>query len=243
MEERGLAAAPAQPWGLAQGQTGGQSGVDAHSVRRENRVLGSEPQTDLVSEIAGLKASIDRAAAAAEVTLAGHQPASADDDPCRRPAAEHKELCRQLAALRERVALAECRNAGPGALRAELATLLFFARTLRADTDTWRSALEAQMQELERQRTAARKEREGLAAERAKLARRRDALQLTILQTAAQMAEQYRGECRRTVPVVTLGEGLTVCSVSVSCPRRGFRFAKLWLVTLTRSHDVLVRRE
>jgi hypothetical protein len=205
--------------------------------------VGSDPQTDLASEIAGLKASIDRAAAAAEVTLAGHQPASADDDPGGWPAAEHKELCRQLAALRERVALAECRNAGPEGLRAELATLFFFARTLQADSDAWRLALGAQMQEIERQRTAARREREGLAAEREMLARRRDALQLTILQTAARMAEQYRGECRRTIPVVTLGEGLTVCSVSVSCPRRGFRFAKLWLVTLTRSHDVLVRRE
>ncbi|MGH2881581.1 MAG: hypothetical protein ACRDPA_02580, partial [Solirubrobacteraceae bacterium] len=238
-----LATAPAQPWGLVQGRNRRQSGVDAHSVRRENRPLGSDPQTDLASEIAGLKASIDRAAAAAEVTLAGHQPASADDDPCCRPAAEHKELCRQLAALRERVARAECRNAGPGMLRAELATLLFFARTLQTDVDTWRSALEAQMQQLERQKTAARKEREGLADEREKLARRRDALQSTILQTAERMAKQYRGECRRTVPVVTLGEGLTVCSVSVSCPRRRFRFAKLWLVTLTRSHDVLVRRE
>lgn len=243
MEERRLATAPAKRWGLGQGRTGGQSGVDAHSVRRENRVLGSDSQTDLASEIAGLKASIDRAAAAAETTLAGHQPASADDDPCCRPAAEHEELCRQLGALRERVALAEGRNAGPGALRAELATLLFFARTLRTDTDAWRSGLEAQMQELERRTTAERRQREGLAAEREKLARRRDALQLTILQTAARMAEQYRGECRRTIPVVTLGEGLTVCSVSVSCPRRGFRFAKLWLVTLTRSHDVLVRRE
>jgi hypothetical protein len=204
--------------------------------------LGAEPQTSTVSEIAALRAEIDFAAAATQVTLAGHRPASADDDQ-RLPPAQREELCRQLAALRERVALAEDRNEGPGALRAELATLLFFARTLQADADDWRSALDAQAQELERQRTAARKEREGLAVERENLVRRRDALQLTVLQTAARMAEQYRGECRRTVPVFTLGEGLTVCSVSVSCPRRGLRFAKLWLVTLTGSHDVLVRRE
>ena len=240
MEDRGPRTASAQPW-LAQGPAGGRFGVDARSVRRENWRLGGDPQTDLASEIAGLKASIDRAAAAAEDALGAHRPASADDD--QRSPLEHKELCRQLAALRERVALAECRNAGPGELRAELATLLFFARTLRADADTWRSSLEARTQELERHRTAARKKREGLVAERERLARRRDALQLTILQTAARMAEQYRGEWRRTVPVVTLGEGLTVCSVSVSCPRRGVRFAKQWLVTLTRSHDVLVRRE
>lgn len=204
--------------------------------------MGAEPQTSAVSEIAALRAEIDLAAAATEVTLAGHRPASADDDQ-RFPPAQREELCRQLAALRERVALAEDRNEGPGALRAELATLLFFARTLQADADGWRLAGEQRDKELQRQRAAARQERESQAAARERLARRRDALQLTVLQTAACVAEQYRGECRRTVPVFTLGEGLTVCSVSVSCPRRGLRFAKLWLVTLTGSHDVLVRRE
>jgi hypothetical protein len=204
--------------------------------------LGAEPQTSTGSEIAGLRAAIDCAAAATEVTLAGHPPASADGDPCSRPA-EHEELSRQLAALRERVALAEDRNEGPRALRAELATLLFFARTLQADANKWRSAGEERDKELQRQRASARKEQENLVAEREKLARRRDLLQLTILQTGTRMAQQYRGECRRTIPVFTLGEGLTVCSVSVSCPRRGFRFAKQWLVTLTGSHDLLVRRE
>jgi hypothetical protein len=83
-----------------------------------------------------------------------------------------------------------------------------------------------------------------LAAQRAQLARRRDGLEFTIGQTAARMARQNGGECRRTLPVFTLGEGLTVCSVSVSWPRRGFRFAKRWLVTLNGAHDdVLVRRE
>lgn len=204
--------------------------------------MGVDTQTDIVYEVARLKASIEHAAAATEMTLAGRAPRSADDDPRSLPA-ERKELCRQLAALRERMALAASRNEGPPALRAELATLLFFARTLQADADNWRSALQAQFDELERRRSAARKERESLAAEREKLIRRRETLQSTILQTAARMAQQYRGECRRTVPVFTLGEGLTVCSVSVSCPRRGLRFAKLWLVTLTGSQDVLVRRE
>jgi hypothetical protein len=215
--------------------------------------LGPEPQTDVSSEVARVRVAIDRAAAAIAVTLAGHTPASADDDPLS-PLAAHGELCRQLAALRARVALAESRNQGPHALHAELATLLFFAKTLRADADNWRSALQAHIEELERRRTAARKqlerqrtaarqERDRLAAEREKLVGCRDALRLTVLQTAERMAQQYRGECRRTVPVFTLGDGLTVCSMSVSCPRRGFRFPKHWLVTATGSHDVLVRRE
>ena len=204
--------------------------------------MGAERQTSTVSEIARLRAAIDRAAAATEVTLAGHPPASGHEN-LRPRLAERKELSRQLGALRERVALAEGRNEGPMALRAELATLLSFARTLQADADRWRAAGEARNRELQRQRIAARKEQEGLVAERVQLARRREALQSTILRTAARMARENRGECRRTMPVFTIGDGLTVCSVSVSCPRRGLRFAKLWLVTLTRSHDVLVRRE
>lgn len=211
--------------------------------------MGAEPQPSTVSEIARIRAAIDHAAAATDVTLAGHRPASTDDDP-RSGLGGHKELSRQLGALGERVALADGRNEGPVALRAELATLLFFARTLEADAARWRSAGEERDRELQRQRAIARKEQERLVAEqerlvaeRAKLARRRDALQLTIVQTAARMAQQYRGECRRTVPVFTLGDGLTVCSVSVACPRRGFRLARLWCVTLTRSQDVLVRRE
>lgn len=197
---------------------------------------------DPASDIAGLGVSIDRAAAAAELTLAVHPADPADGDPGS-PAAQHKELCRQVTALRHRVALAHDRNDGPQALRAELATLLSFARTLQADADLWHSALEQQHEELERQKRAARQEQERFAAERENLARRRDALQLRILQTAARMAQQQRGECRRTIPVFTLGDGLTVCSVSVSCPRRGLRFSKQWLVTLSRSHDVLVKRE
>jgi hypothetical protein len=216
--------------------------VDAHSPRRENGAVRTDDHSSLVSEIAGLRDTINRAAAATDVMLAGHPPRSAVDDP-RSRLAEYGELCRQLAALRGRVTTAEYGNEDPRALRAELATLLFFARTLQADTDCWRSAVNDEIEEPERRRTAARQGQETLAAEHEKLVRHRDILQLTILQTAGRMAQQHRGECRRTVPVFTLGEGLTVCSVSVSCPRRGFRFTKQWLVTLNRAHDVLVRRE
>lgn len=204
--------------------------------------MGADPQTSLASEIARLGASIDRAAAATESMLARRPPASADGGP-RSSRSEHQELSRQLSALRERVAQAQQRDDGPEALRAELATLLCFARTLQTDADKWRSAMADRAEELERDRAAARREQARSALEREELARRRDALQQTILQTAAQMAQQNRGECRRTVPVVTVGEGLTVCSVTVSWPRRWFRFGAYWLVTLSRSHDVLVRRE
>lgn len=237
MEDRGVASAAAQPQGVI-----ATPSVDGDSVRRDNQRLAAGAQTNADSEIARLRAAIDRAAAATDVTLARRPPAAPEGDP-RFRLADHNELSRQLKALRERVAVAEARNEGPVALRAELATLLSFARTLEDDAARWRSDDEEQEKELERQRAAARHEQERLVADREKLARRRDALQSTILQTGARMAQQYRGECRRTVPVFTLGDGLTVCSVAVSCPRRGFRLAKLWVVTLTRSQDVLVRRE
>ena len=194
--------------------------------------MGADPQTGSASEIAQLGVSLDCAAAATETMLAGDSP-----EP------EHQELSRQLAALRERVALAHRRDDGPDALRAELATLLCFARTLQTDAENWRSALADRANELERRRAAAREEHERLDLERENLARRRETLQSTILQTAARMAQETRGEWRRTLPVITLGEGLTVCSVSVSFPRRGLRLAGQRLVTLGRSHNVLVRRE
>lgn len=218
-------------------------GVDAYSVRRKNWRVGVYSQTDLFCDIARLTVSIDRAAAATEIALTERLPVSGDRDPCS-PLVEHKELCRQLAALCDRVARAQHESEGPRALRAELATLAFFAETLQTDADTWRGALKQRIRELERQRAAERQERERLAAQRAQLVRRRDALEFTIGQTAARMARQNGGECRRTVPVFTLGEGLTVCSVSVSWPGRGFRFAKRWLVTLNDSRDdLLIRRE
>ncbi|HKO27183.1 MAG TPA: hypothetical protein VJU80_06970, partial [Solirubrobacteraceae bacterium] len=171
-------------------------------------------------------------ALATEIILEGHPPET-----------EHQELWRQLCALRERVALAHRRHDDPVALRAELATLLCFARTLQADTENWRSALADRARELERRQAAVRRERQRLDLERENLVQRRETLQSTILQTAARMAQETRGECRRTLPVITLGEGLTVCSVSVSFPRRGLRLAGQRLVTLGRSHNVLVRRE
>jgi hypothetical protein len=212
------------------------SPVDANFVGRQNRSVGAEIHTDVVSEIARLRLSIDRVAAAIEITLAGHPPTSRDEGP-RLLVADQKELRRQLAALRERVDLAEQAHEGPRALRAELATLLFFAKTLQADAVDWRSALEERIKELERQRAAARREQERLAAERQKLVPRRDAIRSRVVQTAAQMADQCGGECRSTLPVVAIGAGLAVCSVSVSCPRRGLRFAKRWLVTLDDSRD------
>jgi len=195
-----------------------------------------ETHSEVVSEVARLRFLIDRAAAATESTLARHPPASEDDDP-RSPRAEHQELCRQLAALRERVALAEYVNEGPRALRGELATLLFFAETLQDDAVGWRSTLEERIKELERRSAAARRERDRLAAEREKLVRRRDALRLGVHRAAARLAEQGGGGCRNTVPVFTLAEGLTVCSVSVSWPRKGLQLAKHWLVTLNDSRD------
>jgi chromosome segregation ATPase len=194
--------------------------------------VGADPQTVLPSEIAQLHAAIDGAARATEIMLA--------DQP---PEPEHQELGRQLAALRERVALAHQRNEGRQALRAELATLLCFARTLQADAEKWSASLAQRADELERQKASARAEQERLVLAREDLVKRREALQSKILQTAARMAQQTRGECRRTLPVFTLGDGLTVCSVSVAYPRRGLRLAGHWLVTLGRSHDVLVRRE
>jgi hypothetical protein len=205
--------------------------------------VGADSQTDLFCDIARLTFSIDRAVAATELALSERLPVSGGGDP-RSPLVEHTELCRQLAALRDRVARAHYGSEEPRALRAELATLVFFAETLQADADTWRGALEQRIRELERQRAAERQERERLAAERAQLVRRRDALEFTIGQTATRMAQQNGGECRRTVPVFALGEGLTVCSVSVSWPRRGLRLPKRCLVTLNGSRDdVLVRRE
>ena len=210
---------------------------------RKNWRVGVNSQTDLFCDIARLTVSIDRAAAATEMALSERLPMSGDGDP-RSPLVEHKELCRQLAALRDRVARAQHGSEEPRALRAELATLVCFAETLQADADIWHGALKQRIREFEQQRAAERQERERLAAQRAQLVRRRDALEFAIGETAGRMALQNGGECRRTLPVFALGDGLTVCSVSVSCPRRGVRFAKRWLVTLNGSRDdVLVRRD
>jgi hypothetical protein len=197
--------------------------------------VGVSTDTDVVSEVARLRASIDRVAAATEIRLAGLPPRSEDED---RPLMlEREELRRQLAALRERVVLAEQVNENSRALRAELATLLFFARTLQADAAEWHSRLDKRIQEVARQIALELREQERLAAEREKLMPLRDALRLRVVQAAEGMAARYGGECRRTVPVVPLEYGLGVCSVTVSCPRRGLRSPKRWLVTLDESRD------
>lgn len=192
---------------------------------------------DLASEIARLKGSIHRTAAHTEATLAvAAEPGTPRD--------EHEELCRQLAALRERAASAEARNEDPAALRAELATLLSFAATLQADADRWLSGREATLKERDRRRAAAHRERDRLAAERELRVQTRDVLQSRIVQTAARLVQREGGEWRRTLPVLMVDEDLTICSASVCCPRKGLRVPRHWLVTLNRSRDdVLIRPE
>ena len=73
------------------------------------------------------------------------------------------ELRRQLGALRASVAQAQARSEGDATLlRAELATLLSFAKTLAADSITWRADFAAGLRELERREAAARAQRERL---------------------------------------------------------------------------------
>ncbi|MGZ6616353.1 MAG: hypothetical protein ACXVFQ_18220 [Solirubrobacteraceae bacterium] len=200
-----------------------------------------DAQAHVVAEIARLRLSIGREAAAVHKTLNDHPSASEDDYP--RRGWEHKELSRQLDALHDHVARAPSRSQGQRELRAEFATLLSFAKTLRADAETWRTAFEDGLKELERKEAAARDERERLAAERVTLVRRRDALQSTIHETAGSIAQRNGGDCRNTLPVFSLGEALTVCSVVVLSPRKRFRFQPHWLVTLNDSRaQVLVRR-
>jgi hypothetical protein len=209
-------------------------------VRRNDSTLRIDTQTHVVSEISRLRASIDREAAAVAKTL--------NDRPSTPDAytggwVEHKELRRQLDALHEHVGRAPSRSQDRPALRAEFATLLSFAKTLRTDAKTWRKAFEDGLKELERRETAAREERERLAAERETLMRRRNALQFTIDETAGRIAQGNGGDCRRTLPLFRLGEALTVCSIVVLSPRRSFRSRKHWLVTLNDSRDqVRVRR-
>ena len=217
--------------------------LDACRARRNDSALRVDAQTHVVSEIARLRLSIDREAAAVHKTLNDHPSASDADHP--RRGWEHKELSRQLDALHDHVARAPSRSQDQRELRAEFATLLSFAKTLRTDAETWRTAFEDGLKELERQETAAREERERLAAERETLVRRRDALQSTIHETAGRIAQKNGGDCRNTLPLFRLGEALTVCSVVVLSPRKRFRPQPHWLVTLNDSRvdaQVRVRR-
>jgi hypothetical protein len=220
----------------------GATDLDECSVRRNDLALQVDPQTSVVSAIARLRVSIDREAAAVDKALKAY-PSTSEDGYARGGWAQHKELRRQLAGLHERVAEARSRSQDQLALRAELATLLSFAETLRTDAETWRAAFEDGLKELELQETATRQQRERLAAEREALVQRRDALQFTIDETAERTAHENGGDCRRTIPVFRLGEAVTVCSLAVLSPRKGFRFQTWWLVTLNDSRDrVRVRR-
>ena len=106
--------------------------LDACPVRRNDSALRVDAQTHVVSEIAGLRVSIDIEAAAVDKTLSDH-PSTSDDDYPRWGLVDHKELRRQLGALHEHVARATTRSQDQPAVRAELATLLSFAKTLRTD--------------------------------------------------------------------------------------------------------------
>lgn len=200
-----------------------------------------DPGITLDGDVAELDAAIEHHAVAIVAALAAPASASAHGNPAGQ-LAEHQELARQLDALRGRVARARAQIADPRQLRAELATLLFFASTLRADAENLRARLGEELEQLARQQLAARVERQRLAAERQEKLRRRDALQAKIVRAAEGMAHGDRTECRRTVPVIALDEGVTVCSIGVRTPRRRFHFSQFWLVTLTDARDdVLIR--
>lgn len=197
---------------------------------------------EVVSEIARLRVSIGREATAVVEAL-NHHPSACEPDYPRWGSAEHAELRRQLDALDKHMARAPSRSRDERDLRAEFATLLCFAKILRADAEAWRAGLDDGLREIERKEAAERKERERLAAERERLVRRRDALQTTIHETAGLIAQDSHGECRTTLPVFMLADALTVCSVVVLSPVKWFRPQPDWLVTLNDSRDqVRVRR-
>lgn len=198
----------------------------------------------LALDVARLAAEIDRQASVIETTLSEHPCRFEGRDLVWSGQTDRRELRRQLGALRESVSQARSRSEGDWALyRAELATLLSFAKTLASDAVTWRAEFDAGLRELAAQEAAAREERERLTAEREALIRHRDTLQCRIDAAATRMAQDAGGECRRTVPCVSLGDTVTVVSQWVSCPRQRFRLEKHWLVTLDRTREhVLVRR-
>jgi hypothetical protein len=202
--------------------------------------VGTDPRANVAADIAALDASIQSDATAAESALR-RALTSSQGDTARTPP-EHEELCRQLAALRDRVARAREQLSDPRALRAELATLGFFAQMLRADAGRWQARAHEALAELARREAVIRREQELLVAEREELLRRRDALQAEIERTAAEMANGKHGECRHTVPVIQFADAVTVSSITVSTPRRLFRAMRLWLVTLSEDRDsVLIR--
>ena len=197
----------------------------------------------LLSDVGRLQDQIDREAAATARTLNKHLSGS-EGGYVPAELAERRELRRQLAALRDNVSEAHARSGhDPGWWRAELATLLSFARTLRRDAEAWRARFDDRLRAIARDQAAARRERARSTAERAPLIRRRDELQSKIDQTAMRIADETGGEHRRTFPCIALDERVTVCSVWVLRPRLRPWPAQRWLVTLDRAHDqVLVRR-
>jgi hypothetical protein len=185
---------------------------------------------------AELRASIDRQVAAITAALRGADAAmSAEAESAE--AAEDRELLRQLAALRDLVARAQRELVEPRVLRAELATLLSFATTLRADAEDLEAGRQQAIEHAARAELAAREEGERLAAEREASLRRRDVLQAKVVQIAEAIARGDHRQCRRTVPVVALDREVTVCSVGVATPKRRFRPQQFWLVTLTETRD------
>src|SRR5579859_1730953 len=198
----GTLAEVARGWGRI-GLTGF---IDGRRSWRDHVLMATDPGADVAADIATLGASIDSDAEAAESALR-HAIAVAEDEVAPKPP-EHQELCRQLSALRHRVARAHSELIDPRALRAELATLGFFAQMLRADADRWQARAQEALAELARREAAIRREQERLAAERDELRRRRDALQAEIDRTAAEMADDTRGECRRTVPVIQFADAV-----------------------------------
>lgn len=204
--------------------------------------MASDSPAHIAADIAALDVAIAGDASSAQRAL-GHVWPPAEEERGRE-IPEHRELCRQLAALRQRVGRARSELTDPHELRAELATLNFFAQTLRADADRWQTQAHQALEDLARREAAVRAERERLAAERDELLRRRDALQAEIEQAAAAVADGTRGECRRTVPVIQFADAVTVSSITVSTPRRRFRALRLWLITVSEDRDgVLIRRD
>lgn len=217
-------------------------GVDGAAARQDHvGVVLVEPGESVGSEISRLRAEIERVETATETSLVP----SPSWRKCQQSGfAERRELSRQLAALHEHVASARARIQDPWELRAELATLLSFGRTLHSDAQAWRAAREETVRQLERREAAARREWERLAPQRRELARRRDALQFCIDETAERLVQAHGGEARRTPPVFAFGDGITVCSVSVASRLSPFRPWKRWLVTFNESRDgARVRRQ
>ncbi len=197
----------------------------------------------LVSEIARIRVAIEREQSAADRLLSDHPSTAWGREP-RWRLTEYRELRRQLAALRKSVSKAPARSEGdPALLRADLATLMSFAKTLRSDAKNWRAGLEEGLREIARQDAAAQRERARLAAERTASIRHRDKLQAEIDETAKRMARDSGADYRRVFPCFAFGEALTVCSLKVAVPGSGLRREKRWLVTLNDSQDqVVVRR-